>query len=95
MRRSLLPAAPVEAESFTAEERDAYDRALLWLVVVPFTFPGWFRLRDARAEVAERLRWAMWFNVAQSVVLVAAIAAAAWAVVALPPLVARYAEALR
>jgi hypothetical protein len=64
------------------------ERATFWLVVVPFSFPIWLRMRRHRPAMAEQLRWAFWLNVAQSVLCVIVVVAAVLALIAIPPLVA-------
>lgn len=88
-----LPAAPA-AEELSPEQRCEVERAMAWLVVVPFTFPMWIKLRRDRPDLAPRLEWAGWFNVAQSVVCVAVLVLGVWALVALPPLIARYMDSV-
>ncbi len=82
------------ADDLSTERRALYDRALFWLVVAPFTFPMWYSLRRRDEELAVRLRWALWLNVAQTALLVVFLAAALWVVVVLLPAFARYAAAL-
>ena len=65
------------------------QRTLMWLIVVPFTAPMWLSLHRRRPDLAEPIRWAAWFNVAQSVLVVVIVALAWWAIVALPSLVER------
>ena len=85
------PETPSEAgtDGGALEDDRVVQRTLLWLVVVPFTWPMWYTLRRRRPDLAAPIGWAAWFNVAQSVVVVAVVAFACWAVVALPGLVDR------
>ena len=78
-------ASPTTALS--VEDDLALQRVLFWLVVVPFTLPMWFSLRRRRPDLAERIRWAAWLNVAQSVLVVLIVAAAWWAFTTLPSMV--------
>jgi len=71
----------------------AVQRVLVWLIVVPFTLPMWLSLRRRRPDLADPIQWAAWFNVAQSVLMVLIVAAAWWAIVALPSLVDRFVAA--
>ena len=80
--------APAGAETATEDERRV-ERLLFWLVIMPFTAPMWFSLRRTRPDLAEPVRWAMWLNVGQSILLVIVVALAWWAIVALPPLIER------
>jgi hypothetical protein len=84
----VSPGAPPperpDASGPGVEQEAEYERAMVWLVVVPFSFPMWLRMRRDQPELAERLLWAFWLNVVQSVLCVAAVAAAIVAVVAIP-----------
>ena len=86
--------APVPTETLSLEDQRTVQRTLMWLIVVPFTVPMWFSLRRSRPDLAETIRWAAWFNVAQSVLVVAVVVLAWWAIVALPPLIERWVAAL-
>jgi hypothetical protein len=82
-----LPPAP-EGRALTEEEEREVERAQIRLILLPFAFPLWLRMRRERPELASRLRWAGWFNIAQSVVCVVVVLLAVAAAVAIPPLVA-------
>ena len=75
--------------ALSAEDDALVQHTLFWLVMVPFTAPMWFSLRGRRPDLAERVAWAMWFNIGQSVLVVAIVALAWWGFVALPSMVQR------
>jgi hypothetical protein len=81
-----LPEEP-QAPALDEEQEKEFERALIWLIAVPFSFPRWFHIRDEQPDLAERLRWAAWFNLAQSVLCVVLVGLALWAFIAIPPLV--------
>ena len=85
--RASAPLVAASVTADTAADDLRVERILMWLIVLPFTAPMWFSLRRERPDLAARTQWAMWLNIAQSLLFVALIGLLWWAFAELPRLV--------
>jgi len=76
LSRPLLPEPPpCAAQEWLTPELEARLKQLRWkLILVPFTFMAWVRLRRESPEAAQRLRPELVLNVVQSVIVLLLLA---------------------
>lgn len=65
------PLSGQDADELDDERRRVRNRTAALLLMVPFSFPAWFRLRRQDPDLARRLRPALAANITQDLLIVA------------------------